>query len=180
MTKILALDPSKRNSGWAFYGAGDEKPYHGVWDRIASEYSSRGSIYYNTYKALLDAHSLFKFEQVFAEEPINLLPGTVATQAENIWTAIGMGASIELFCHTMGIRLTWVPMARWRRDFLGRMPRGTRSTDLKQMALERCHQLGLRPQRHDDAEALGILTYACLRERVFMPWMAQLPVAGAR
>lgn len=179
MTKILALDLSKRSTGWAFYAAGAEKPFNGVWDRIASEYSSRGSIYYNIYKALLDTHTLFKFEQVFAEEPLNLIPNSVATTAENIWISVGMAATVELFCHTMGVRLTWVHQARWRREFLGRMPRATKSADLKEMALARCRSLGLKPLRHDDAEALGILTYACQRERVFMPWMAQLPVAAS-
>lgn len=177
--KIFALDPSKRSTGWAFYAAGTERPFHGIWDRLASEYTSRGSLYYALYKSLMDAHSTFGFEAIYAEEPLNLLPNSVATQAENIWASVGMGATIEMFAHTMGIKLRWVHQARWRREFIGRMPRATKSPDLKEMALARCKQLGLRPQKHDDAEALGILTYGCQVERVFLPWLSQLPVASA-
>lgn len=177
--RIFTLDPSKRSTGWAFYASGDERPFNGVWDRIASEYSTRGGIYYALYALLLDAHSTFKFDAIYAEEPINLIPNAVATQAENIWISVGMGATVELFCHTMNVKLRWVHQARWRREFLGRMPRATRSADLKDMALARCRQLGLKPNKHDDAEALGVLTYACQVERVFMPWLGALPVAGA-
>lgn len=177
--RIFALDPSKRSTGWAFYAAGANRPYNGIWDKIGSEYSSRGQIYYALYKLLLEAHGTFKFEAIYAEEPLNLIPNAVATQAENIWISVGMGATVEMFCHTMGVKLRWVHQARWRRDFIGRMPRATKSAELKEMALARCRQLGLHPKKHDDAEALGVLTYACQVERVFAPWLGALPVGGA-
>lgn len=180
MKKILALDPSKRCTGWAFYGEGHNQAQHGVWDRIASEYSSRGSIYYALYKHLMEHHQVLRFTHVYAEEPLNLLPGTVQTQAENIWISVGMGAVIEMFCHTMNLKLSWVHQARWRRDFIGRMPRGTKSPDLKQFAMERARQLGFSPRKHDEAEAIGVLTYGCALERIRMPWLDQLPMGAAQ
>jgi hypothetical protein len=145
---------------------------HGVWDRLGSEFTTRGQLYYALYKALTDHVQLMPVDKIYAEEPVNLIPNGVATTAENIWISVGMAATVELFAHTRGIRLTWVHQARWRREFLGKMPRGTKSPDLKALAVERARQLGFKPQRHDDAEAIGILDYACKVEHMPAPWRA--------
>ena len=167
----LALDLSKKSSGWAFHEEGSARPQHGVWTTIASEYTGRGQLYYQLFRELARLRRVMRFGKIFAEEPVNLIPNSVATTIENIWISVGMGAALELFCYQEGIKLEWVHQARWRREFLGRMPRGTKSVDLKAMAIERCRQLGFSPQRHDDAEALGVLTYGMLREHVPVPWM---------
>jgi hypothetical protein len=180
--KILALDLSKRSAGWAFYEEGAGQAHHGVWDRLGSEHTGRGQLYYKLFEQLTGHRKVFGFDRIYAEEPVNLIPNSVATTAENIWISVGMGAALELFAYNFGLKLVWVHQARWRRHFLGRMPRGTKSVDLKEYAKERCRQLGLKPLRHDDAEALGVLDYACDLERLSPPWSAQVvlrPMAGA-
>jgi hypothetical protein len=170
--KILGLDLSKRSAGWAFFAEGSERIEHGVWTDLGSEFTSRGLLYYKTYARLHEHRQLFGFDTIYAEEPVNLVPGSVATTIENIWISVGMAATVELFAQSFGIRLTWVHQARWRRHFLGRMPRRTKSPDLKQYAIERCRQLGFTPKRHDDAEAIGVVDYACELERIAAPWRA--------
>lgn len=169
---FLSLDLSKRSTGWAYYAEGAERPYNGVWDRLGSEYTTRGQLFYALYAELLNHHKIMPIGKIYAEEPLNLIPNSVATTAENVWIAVGMASMVEMFAHTMRIKLVWVHQARWRREFIGKMPRGTKSVDLKAFAMERCRQLGLKPQKHDDAEALGLLTYALEVERVPAPWIA--------
>lgn len=169
---ILALDLSKRSTGWAYYGQGGNTAQHGVWTRLGSEYTSRGGLFYNLYKTLLEHRQVMPFDMIYAEQPVNLIPNSVATTAENVWIAVGMAATVELFAHSFGVPLNWIHQARWRREFLGRMPRAVKSSQLKDYAMERARQLGFRPQRHDDAEAIGILTYALQIERQPCPWVA--------
>lgn len=167
--RILALDPSKRATGWACYEPGWETARFGTWDRLGSEFTSRGDLFYALYKALYDHRLIVGIDKIFAEEPVNLIPGGVATTAENVWIAVGMAATIELFAASFGVRLQWVHQAKWRRHFLGRMGR-QKSKDLKDYALERARQLGFRPRRHDEADALGVLDYAMDFERLDAPW----------
>jgi len=168
--RILALDPSKRNCGWAYFAEGSATAQHGVWDQLGSEYTGRGRLFYSYFAALAEHRKVLPFDRVHAEEPINLVPGTVATTAENVWIAVGMAATLELFCESFGVSLEWVHQATWRRHFLGKMPRRTKSPDLKAYAMERARQLGFSPRRHDEAEALGILDHALERLRIAAPW----------
>lgn len=171
-TSFLALDPSKRSTGWAAFQIGSDKAQLGVLDKVASEATSRGGLYYQFFRELVQLRQVFGFTRVYAEEPVNLLPGSVATQSENIWISVGMGATLELFCEQEGLSLHWAHQARWRREFIGRMKRGTKSVDLKQYALDRCRQLGHTPRKSDDAEAFGVLTYGMLLDRITPPWLA--------
>lgn len=173
IVNILALDISKRSTGWAWFAEGADRARHGVWDRLGSEYTSRGQLFYAFYGQLLDHRRAMPFERVAAEEPVNLIPNSVQTNAESVWIAVGMGATLELFCHSFKVRLEWVHQATWRRHFLGRMPRATKSASLKALAMERARQLGFSPHRHDEAEALGILDHALERLRIPVPWRAE-------
>lgn len=182
-TSFLALDPSKRSTGWAAYQLGGDKAQLGVWDRVASEATSRGGLYYQFFRELARLRQVFPFTRIYAEEPVNLIPGSVQTQAENIWISVGMGATLELFCEQEGISLHWAHQARWRREFIGKMKRGTKSVDLKQYAIDRCKELGHTPRKSDDAEAFGVLTYGMMLDRVTPPWIATevlQPMVAAR
>jgi hypothetical protein len=54
------------------------------------------------------------------------------------------------------------------------MKRGTKTPDLKAMAMSRCRELGFEPNGHDEAEALGILDYQLSVQGVIPPWRAGL------
>ena len=58
-----------------------------------------------------------------------------------------------------------VPAATWRKTFLGygRAPKGSKGFPWKAKAVARCAALGWAPNRHDEAEALGILFHARTR-----------------
>ncbi len=61
----------------------------------------------------------------------------------------------------------------WRAHFLKGMKRTKgQKADLKTLARDKCQELGLPFRSHDEAEALGILDYACSREGISPPWRA--------
>lgn len=186
MTGILGLDLSKRNTGWAFYKLGSDKPVLGRWDRLASEYTSRGQTFYKLYEELLGLQSLMKFEKIFAEDMINILPTrkdpqtgevkSVPTNIESIRVAAGMAATLELFAHTVGIPLLFIHQASWRSHFFKGIKRGEKP-DLKLLAIQRTKALlGRRPGTHDEAEAFGVLDYGCELEGITPPWRVEPPL----
>lgn len=183
--RILALDLSKNSSGWAYYARGADRPFHGCWDKIASEYThERGQIFYQLYRELTNLYATMPFDRIYGEEPINHLPHAVQTNAESVRLHLGLASTVELFAYTMRCgSVRWVNMASWRKFFLGKSPRGHKGMDLKFLAIRRCKELGFNPLKHDDAEALGILDYACDAEDVRVPWHDMEPVyktAGRR
>lgn len=178
MSGILAVDLSKRSTGWAYYQPGAERPYHGCWTAIASEYTTdQGQIAYKLYEELLNLHSVMPIGKIFGENPVNMLPNGVATNTESIEIAITLKATVNLFGFTINAKRMWIHQASWRKHFLGKIQRGTRSTDLKLLALQACKALGLKPQKHDDAEALGLLDYGCDLEGITPPWRKEPPLA---
>lgn len=50
------------------------------------------------------------------------------------------------------------------------MPRGTKTPDLKAMAMRRCRELGFRVNKHDEAEAIGLLDYQLSLDGANRPW----------
>lgn len=122
----------------------------------------------------MELHRLGAIEAVFYEDLVNIVPGSpVATNKESILLAAGIAAHIESFGEAMGFRIVRaVHQATWRRHFLGKMPRATRSAQLKEMAMARARQLGFRALKHDQAEAIGIMDYACAALDLTPPWAA--------
>lgn len=170
--RILGLDPSKRAMGWALWAPGDQIA-SGIWE-LGSELTSRGTVFARLHENMMALHRLGPIEAVFYEDIVNIVPGSpVPTNKDSILLAAGIAAHIESFGEAMGFRIIRaVHQAKWRRHFLGKMPRGTRSTDLKAMAMERARQLGFKPVKHDQAEAIGILDYACDALGLSAPWRA--------
>lgn len=172
--RILALDLSKRSAGWACWGPADERVASGVW-ALGSEYTSDGLTYCRLHEHMSALHSLGAISAVFWEEPLD--PRTLSghTNIDSIRVLSGLAAHAASWADAMSCRhARSVNMTTWRRHFLGKMPRATKSADLKQYAIERCRQLGFRPGRHDEAEAIGILDYACDALQLSVPWNAVL------
>ena len=174
----LALDLSKRSTGWALFSEGDALPLYGSWV-LGSEYSTRGQPFINLHVKMNELHGLSPFETVTYEKPLNLGMKSAATTEDTLNTLIGLAMHVESFCAAKRVRqVNGVNQVTWRRHFLGSMPRGKKTADLKQMALERCRVLGLAPQSHDAAEACGLLDYQLHNLGITTPWQ-QRAVFGA-
>ena len=167
---LLTLDLSKRSAGWALWRPGMDLPVCGTWE-LGSEVTTAGRAFARLHERMNDIHRVTPLDEVRWEEPLLLGMGSHHSTPETQHVLIGLAAHAESFCEAVGIRRRGaVSAATWRRHFLGKLPRGTRSADLKQMAMEACCRLGMAPTRHDAAEACGILDHALFLGGVKPPW----------
>src|SRR5881628_3673596 len=126
----VALDLSIRSTGWAGWSKGQETPAHGTWELAHSiDYAARAFV--RLHRNLLDLHRLEPIETLVFEEaiPAHQLHGN--SNADTIFGAAGLAAHAMSFAEAIGCRWRSVPIAAWRRHWIGKMPRGTKSPDLK-------------------------------------------------
>lgn len=177
--RILALDPSKTSTGWALWAPGDV-PAIGHW-QLGTEYTSRGSVFAKLHECMTELQLLGPIDAIFYEDVLNITPprnneagaSVVTTNKNSVLIAAGLAGHIESWGEAMGCRIIRaVHQATWRRNFFGSMRRGEKP-DLKQLATTRARALGFRPMVHDEAEAVGILDYACENLGITPPWREQ-------
>lgn len=180
--RIVGLDLSKRSAGYACWGPADARAVSGTWG-LGSEFTSDGTVYCRLHENLTALHSLGAIDAIFWEEPLDPRVLSGHTNVDSIRVLAGLAAHAASWGEAMGCRvIRAVNMSAWRREFLGPVRRGTKSSDLKAMAMERCRQLGFRPLKHDQAEAIGIMDYACAERGIVPYWRAQevlRPALGA-
>jgi hypothetical protein len=168
----VALDLSIRSCGWAMWSPGQERPACGTWE-LASDVSWAARAFCRLHRNLLDLHKLEPIEALTFEEavPAHKLQGF--TNAVTLAAAAGLAAHAMSFAEALGIQWRSANIAAWRRHFIGKMPRGTKTPDLKHMAMQRCRELGFDVQKHDAAEAAGLLDYQLSLEGIIPPWRAE-------
>ena len=159
--RILALDQSETSCGFAVWGPEDACAASGTWC-LGSEYTPPGVVFAKLHENMTGLHQLGKIDAVFFERPRHLDGWNEHSNANAHLLLVGLAAHIMSWGEAMGCRIIRdVHMATWRRHFLGTMPRATKSAELKDMAMRMSRALGFRPRIHDQAEAIGILDYAC-------------------
>lgn len=170
MAAILSMDLSKRSTGWALWDDTMPKPVSGLWS-LGSELTPAGRSFLRLHQAMNDLWQVTPFDIVVYEEPLNLGPHAGFTNRDTIFVLTGLAAHVDSFCEARAIRkVRSVNNVSWRRHFLGPMKRGTKRVRLKELAMERCRQLGLSPAKDDEADALGVLDYMCDLEGIMPPW----------
>lgn len=168
---FLALDLSVKSTGFALWSEGQPLPVSGTWALAPSiDYAARGFV--RLHRNLLDLHRVSPIDEIVFEEAIPPFALQGNTNAKTLAAAAGLAAHVESFAEACGIRYRAVSIASWRRHFIGRMPRGTKGPDLKHMAMTRCRELGFDVQKHDAAEACGLLDYAVSVAGIIAPWRA--------
>lgn len=186
--KILALDLSKTNTGWAVWDGASAKPLYGSWV-LGSEYSSDGMVFAKVHERMMEHHQVFGFEYVAIEAPISPAQLQGNTTIQTIRLASGIAAHVHSFAHAFGLRpVIEVNVSSWRPDFIGKIhdqqakadarrrkkagdSRASARDSLKALTIARCRQLGMTPKKDDEADAIGILTYCLLTRNVQPPWM---------
>lgn len=183
----LALDLSKRRTGYAAWGPAFNRPLLGNF-QLGSEYTGNGQTYVKLLSELGAMHRLHGFEAIFYEEPIN--PGQLSghTTIDTIRVLCGIAEHVESFAYAKGIKARAVNVERWRKDFVGDMVvrevkagvrrkrkagdlKASARDHLKSLTVERCRQLGMEPSCNDEADAAGILTYSLLLAGITPPWI---------
>lgn len=176
--RVLALDLSKASTGFAAWGPGDAVVASGTW-QLGSEMTSRGMVFARLHERMTDLNSVGAIDALFFEEPISPPQLQGHTNLDTIKLALGLSAHAESWGEAMGCRIIrGVNNTTWRREFLGKLPRKSRTADLKHMAMTRCRDLGFRPAKHDEAEAIGLLDYACDSLQIIPPWRLANPLVA--
>jgi len=193
---MIALDLSKRSTGWAVWMGDDSAPRYGSWE-LGSEYTGRGQTFAKLHANLLDLRAVSRFEALYFEEPLNPHKLKGHTNIDTLRVLSGLAAHAESFGHALGLRIVQgINIDSWRPAFIGRInsneakrkakAAGKSATDsLKSLTMERCRQLGLHPRNTDEADAIGILDYCVSMRGVIPPWRAEevlqpMLVGGAR
>jgi hypothetical protein len=193
---MIALDLSKRSTGWAVWMGDDAAPHFGSWE-LGSEYTGRGQTYAKLHANLLDLRAVSKFEALYFEEPLNPNKLKGQTNIDTLRVLSGLAAHAESFGHAIGLRIVQgINIDSWRPSFIGRInsaeakrkakAAGKSATDsLKSLTVERCRQLGFNPRNTDEADAIGILDYCVSMRGVIPPWRTEevlqpMLVGGAR
>jgi hypothetical protein len=171
---ILALDMSKSRTGWAFWrpGMNCNAPF-GHWV-LGGEYSSEGMTYGKVHERLSEMHMVEKITRIYMEQPIHPASLTGHTNIDTLRVLAGVCAHVHSFAAAMRLPVpVEINVSSWRRGFIGPQKRGTKSKTLKDLTMERCRQLGFAPKYDDQADAIGILTYALdHHEHVTPPWLS--------
>lgn len=167
--KILALDLSKRSTGFAHWDQSEAVPVYGS-ECLGSEFTSDGWVFTNLHQLLTNIESAGEIDAIFYEDAINILPGARNTNVHAIKLASGLIAHVESWGFITKTKTHAVNMKSWRRSYFGNIGRGHARAELKDFALERSRQLGFKPRNDDEADALGILDYGCSYLDILPPW----------
>lgn len=148
-------------TGFAF-GSGDERPYSG---------SVRFDGAIGRYAAELEAWmgrmvEIYHVKTVYIEAPI------VAGKTNLNTTMKLMGGQViaHKVCYEFGVPCTPVNVSSWRKAFIGRstapkeIPKNKRRKWLKAAAMKECERRGWNVTSDDEADALGLLSYAITEE----------------
>jgi len=167
----LALDLSKRSTGWAVWSEGWESPRYAAI-QLGSEFTTDGRTCLKLHRVLADLHQVMPFTSIYYEKPLTQVErGGASNPANDV--QLKLVGHAESFAEAYNIRICMgVNMKSWRRHFLGSMPRGTKTKALKDYAIERCRHYGWKPKTHDEADALGLLDYALDLQGIKAPWVA--------
>lgn len=184
----LALDLSKKNTGWAIWDGQSDRPRSGSWT-LGSEFSSDGQVFGKLHRCLSDLYKVMPFERLYFEEPINPAQLQGGTNIQSIRILSGLAAHAQSFAAVKRLRaVKEINISTWRRDFIGDMVvkqvnagvrakrkaggKASGTDQLKRLTIERCRQLGMDPRSNDESDAIGILTYAVLLNGETPPWLA--------
>lgn len=169
MATWLALDLSLSSTGWALFASGMEAPAYGHWELAAGmKWRARG--YVRLHKNLMELHREHVIDSIDFEEPLNQAALKGNSSIDTITTLTGLAAHAESFAEAIGAKFNAVNISSWRRHFIGSMPRGTKTPDLKWLANKRCRELGFDPAVNDESDAIGILDYRLSLDGIIAPW----------
>jgi hypothetical protein len=167
---FLALDQSKKRTGWAFFREGLDRPLTGHF-KLGDELTPPGTVFARLHMELSALRKTLGFESLIYERPVDPQNFGRETPFHIPFVLIGIAAHIDSYCAATGVRrCAWAHAATWRRHFIGSMPRGTKKAALKDFVGQRCRELGMKPRNDDEADACGILDYDLHLANITPPW----------
>jgi len=162
---ILGLDIASV-TGWAV-GLPGSKPLSG-YIKLAGDIGPKMHQLHDALHGLVRQHDP---TWIVFEQPIHEIP----KRRDKFGNSVGKGSPAtlrmslalcgvaEMVASEANIPVAEVFMGTWRKHFIGaaQSPKGQTSMWLKNLAVQRCKQLGWGELTHDAAEACGVWDYAC-------------------
>jgi hypothetical protein len=168
----LTLDISKSSMGWALWAEGWAAPRYAAV-QLGSEFTSDGRTCLKLHKVLSDLHEVEPFEHLYFEKPLTQMERGGASNPSND-ILLKLVGHAESWGEAYGLRTVMpVNISSWRRHFIGKMPRGTKTKQWKDYARERCRSYGWSPRTTDEADALGMMDYCIGLQGLTPPWRAE-------
>jgi hypothetical protein len=167
----LALDLSLSSTGYALWRSGDERATLGHW-MLAEHSKWQASGFVRLHRFMLDLHREGAIDNVVSEEPLSQAALKGNTTISTIRLQVGLAAHVMSFAKAVKATHVETNISSWRRHFIGKIPRGTKTPDLKALAFTRARELGFDPACHDESDALGILDHNLSSNGVIPPWRA--------
>ena len=162
--RILALDQSPSNTGWALWDTGAELPRSGAWP-LCEGIAKRALGFVELHRQLAAIQAESPIDVIAHETPV-LMP---TDKRDKLLAIYGVVAHIESYAHVKRIQLHTIPARDWRETwFNGMVVKGR--DDLKRAAIERCRQFSMDPRSDDEAEACGILDHIMHVLKITPPW----------
>lgn len=159
----LALDIATK-TGWSVWRAGaQEKPKPSSSGAETFGQQPRAASFCAFSSWLETKLQQEKIKGVIAEAPIPMHRRSTFSVARKL---LGFAAIAESLCHAFGVAYTEVSIRDWRQHFMGasRAPAGLsasrRRKFLKDAAIAECKKRGWKVASDDEADALGIGSYA--------------------
>lgn len=147
MSTILTLDLSKSSTGFMAMGYRGVGPVSGTW-LLGSSMTTTGQACINLHQRLNDLYSVSPFDTVIYESPLQPRQQQAGDErGYDVPADWACRSPVDSFCEAKRVRkYRCVNQTTWRRHFIGSMKRGTKTVQWKAYAMERCIQLGFRPQ----------------------------------
>lgn len=169
---VLALDLSTV-TGWALHDTGMEEPLYGTLT-LPRTPEEVGPPCEALRTFLRDQHKLWNFtDVVFEAQHVS-----ARMDMKTVYKLIALGGMVEWWAFKMGIRCYQVPIATWRKHFLGKGG-GMKREEAKTRCMAVMQQLGWDTDEIDAAEACGILDYfLSLNPNYDRPWRDRMLAGG--
>lgn len=167
--RILALDQSLSNTGYAVWDEDKPIPVSGAWP-LCEGVAHRALAFVDLRRNLVALHRDTPIDLIAHENPIKM----PIDKLDKLIGLYGLVAVIEGFARSKRIRCIGYDVRNWRGTWFTGM-QVKQNDDLKRLAIERARQFGMSPLTHDEAEACGILDHTMHLEKITPPWRVAAP-----
>lgn len=170
--RIVALDQSLSNTGFAVWDAGDALPRSGAWP-LCDGGRKRALGFVELHRQLAGIHTERPIDVMAHERPLKLPTDTL----DKLLGTYGVVTHIESYAHVKKITLHSISSRDWRETWFNGMA-VTGRDNLKRLAIERARQFGMNPATDDEAEAIGLLDHIMHMLKITPPWRLANPMVA--
>lgn len=170
---FLTIDSSKSCTGYARWKVGDDKPTFGSFS-LGDEFTDDRTEMVELYRQMRMLCTFSTPDVLCIEAPANTKNWKGGRNFEDDCLLIGFVSTAKMTSKLLRIRIcTTVGISTWFPDFNKRgFAKAEEHLSSKQITMQTCRLLGMKPENADQADALGILDYTVRLHGIKPPWRA--------